>query len=348
MDFLQNVSLAGYSTMGLGGNAAYLAEVTARNDVTAALTWAQQNQLPTLMIGGGSNIIWSDNGYPGLVLINKIPGYTVLEEDDTNTYLTLGSGENWDSVVERSVSAGLTGIEALSLIPGTVGATPIQNVSAYGQEISNTLVSVEAFDTQSGGFLNLANSDCAFGYRTSRFKTTDRGRFYITGILLHLTKGNPEPPFYGSVQKYFEDHGVTQYTPAALREAVIAIRNSKLPNPSVVHNAGSFFINPLVSDDQLINLQAQFENLPHWELDNGGTKLSAAWLIEQAGFKDFHDKTTGMATWPLQPLVFVNEHAQHTADLLAFKLRVVGAVQSKFGITLQQEPELLPHETPSA
>jgi UDP-N-acetylmuramate dehydrogenase len=347
MDFLQNVSLADYSTMGLGGNAAYLVEVTSRNEITAALTWAQQRQLPTLMIGGGSNIIWSDSGYPGLVLINKIPGYIVLDEDETNTYLTVGSGENWDSVVERSVTAGLTGIEALSLIPGSVGATPIQNVGAYGQEISQTLVSVEAFDTQGGGFINLANSDCAFGYRTSRFKTTDRGRFYISGITLHLTKGNPEPPFYSSVQKYFEDHRVTQYTPAALREAVIAIRTSKLPDPSVVHNAGSFFANPVVSADQLINLSAQFENLPHWPLDDGSAKLSAAWLIEQAGFKNFHDEATGMATWPFHPLVFVNEHAQRTTDLLAFKQKVVDAVQSKFGVTLQQEPESLPHETPT-
>jgi UDP-N-acetylmuramate dehydrogenase len=244
--------------------------------------------------------------------------------------------------VERSVSAGLTGIEALSLVPGTVGGTPVQNVGAYGQEIAQTLTSVEAFDIQAGTLVNLAGSECGFGYRTSRFKTSDRGRFYITAITLHLTKGNPQPPFYSSVQQYFEDHAITDYTPAAMREAVIAIRTSKLPDPAVVHNCGSFFANPIIDAGQLAALTNQFESLPYWPLEAGGAKLSAAWLLEQTGFKDYHDDTTGMATWPTQPLVFVNEHAHSTADLLTFKQQVVGAVQAKFGITLQQEPELLP------
>lgn len=342
MDPQQNVSLAGYSTMGLGGTAAYLVEVTDRAGLQQALGWAKSRQLPAVMIGGGSNIIWSDAGYGGLVIVDKILGYKVFEEDDLNTYLTLGSGEPWDSVVEHSVAAGLTGIEALSLIPGTTGATPIQNVGAYGQEISQTLVSVEAFDTQANAFINITNRDCGFGYRTSRFKTTDRGRFYITGVTLHLTKGRPLPPFYGAVQKYFDEHSITDYTPAALRQAVIAIRTGKLPDPAVVHNAGSFFANPVIDAARLVELDNHFEQLPRWPLDNGGAKLSAAWLIEQAGFKDYHDAATGMATWPKQPLVLVNEHAHSTADLMAFKQKIVDAVQAKFGITLQQEPELLP------
>src|SRR5665213_1194358 len=248
MNILQNVSLAGYSTMGLGGTAAYLVDVTTRGEVVESLAWAKEHQLPTVMIGEGSNIIWSDAGYPGLVMIDKIRGYEVYQEDETNVYLTLGSGEPWDSVVERSVAAGLTGIEALSLIPGTAGATPVQNVGAYGQEISQTLTTLEVFDSQDGTFKTLAGSDCGFGYRTSRFKAADHGRFYISSLVLHLTKGNPLPPFYGSVQAYFEEHGVKDYTPAALREAVIAIRTSKLPDPAVVHNTGSFFANPIVDE----------------------------------------------------------------------------------------------------
>jgi len=328
--------------MRLGGVAAYLVEVTGRNEVQAALAWAAERQLPAIMIGGGSNIIWRDEGYGGLVIVNKIMGYESQAEDAVNCYLTLGSGENWDSVVARTVEAGLTGIEALSLVPGTVGATPVQNVGAYGQEISDTLVTVEAYDNQVGSFVNLANPDCAFGYRTSRFKTTDKGRFFITAITLHLMRGNPQPPFYGSVQKYFEDNGVTAYTPAALRQAVVAIRSAKLPDPAVINNTGSFFANPIVGADQLIALSSEFENLPRWPRDDGSAKLSAAWLIEQAGFKDYHDSATGMATWPRQALVFVNEQAKTTADLLAFKQKVVAAVKEKFGIELQQEPELLP------
>ena len=342
MDFKPDVSLSDYSTMGLGGSAAYVVEVKDRNQTRAAVQWAAERKLPTMMIGLGSNIVWRDEGFPGLVIVNRIRGFELLEEDETNRYLNVGAGENWDSVVERSVAADLTGIEALSLVPGTAGATPVQNVGAYGQEISDTLVSVEALDVQTGQILNIRGSDCGFGYRTSRFKTTDRGRFYITALTLHLTKGNPEPPFYSSVQKYFDEHQITQYTPTALREAVIAIRTAKLPDPTVVHNTGSFFANPIIGQDQLVNLRAQFDSLPYWPQDNGGAKLSAAWLIEQAGFKDYHDVVTGMATWPSQALVFINEHAKSTADLLAFKQKVVEAVQDKFGITLQQEPELLP------
>jgi UDP-N-acetylmuramate dehydrogenase len=341
MNFLQNVSLAGYSTMGLGGPAAYLVEVHSRQDVPAALQWAATSKLPAVMIGGGSNIIWGDAGYAGLVIVDRIPGYEVFDEDETNTYLTIGSGESWDAVVERSVAAGLTGIEALSMIPGSAGATPIQNVGAYGQEIADTLVTVEAYDTQASDFVTLRASDCGFSYRTSRFKTTDRGRFFITSITLHLTKGNSEPPFYSAVQKYFDDQGITAYTPAALRTAVIAIRSAKLPDPAVVHNTGSFFANPIVNEAQLLDLHNQFETLPAWPIDGGGAKISAAWLIEQAGFKDYYDKATGMGTWPQQPLVLVNHHAKTTADVLAFKQKIVDAVQAKFGIILVQEPEQL-------
>ncbi len=341
MNIVQNVSLKDHSTMGLGGQAAYLTEVSTRMEVLEALSWAQQNKLPAIMVGGGSNIIWKDEGFPGLVIVNDILRYEVFEEDESNVYLTVGAGEVWDSVVERSVAAGLTGIEALSLVPGKTGAVPVQNVGAYGQEISETLTTVEAFDTKVGDFVTLAGSDCAFGYRTSRFKTTDRGRFFITGISLHLMRGNPQPPFYASVETYFAAHNIKDYTPEALRQAVIAIRTSKLPDPTVVHNTGSFFANPIVSQDQIVSLQGAYENMPRWPAD-GGVKLSAAWLIEQAGFKNFHDPETGMATWPAQPLVLVNEKAKSTADLLKFKQKVVDTVHAKFGITLEQEPELLP------
>jgi UDP-N-acetylmuramate dehydrogenase len=343
MNFLQNVSLAAYSTMSLGGPAAFLVEIQRRQEVPEALAWAQARQVPAIMIGGGSNIIWGDSGYAGLVMVNKIPGFEVQSEDAPDFYLTIGSGEPWDAVVERSVALGLTGIEALSLIPGTAGATPIQNVGAYGQEIAETLVTVEAYDSRTGRLMLLDNQDCGFSYRQSRFKGADRGRFFITALTLHLTKGNPEPPFYSAVEQYFKDHGVTEYTPGALRTAVIAIRSSKLPDPAVVHNTGSFFGNPVIDESKLLGLKNQFESLPYWPLNGGGAKLSAAWLIDQAGFKDYYDESTGMGTWPKQSLVFVNHHAKTTADLLAFKQKVVSAVEAKFGITLQQEPELLPH-----
>ncbi len=329
--------------MGLGGAADYLLEISDRKVVAEAFTWARSRSLPVLMIGGGSNIVWRDEGFPGLVLVNRIEQFDQHDEDESSAYITIGAGENWDSVVERSVKAGLTGIEALSLIPGTAGATPVQNVGAYGQEISETLVSVEAFDTKTEGFVTLAAADCGFGYRTSRFKTTDHGRFFITSLTLHLTKGNPPQPFYATVQAYFDKHNVTEFTPSALREAVVAIRRAKLPDPTVVHNTGSFFANPIIDERALRQLQEAYTSVPYWETDKPGKiKISAAWLIDQASLKDVHDEQTGMATWPTQPLVLINEHAKKTADLLAFKQKIVDTIQSKFDITLEQEPELLP------
>lgn len=342
MYILENVPLSSYSTMRLGGPARYLSDITDRNEIPEALAWAEQHQVPVIMIGGGSNIIWKDEGFPGLVLVNKIERFETFNEDADNLYVTVGAGENWDAVVKRCVDGGFSGIEELSLIPGTAGATPIQNVGAYGREISEVLVTVEAYDTSARQFVNIPGRDCGFGYRTSRFKTTDRGRFMISAITLHLTKTPPQPPFYAALEQYFSQNQITAYTPQAVREAVIAIRSAKLPDPATVANNGSFFHNPVVQSDQLDTLLAQYPELPHWKKDDGSAKISAAWLVEQCGLKGVHDQETGMATWPNQALVFVNEKATQTAHLLRFKQKVVDAVQAKFGIILEQEPELLP------
>jgi UDP-N-acetylmuramate dehydrogenase len=343
LNIQSRVSLQGYSTMGLGGNAAYLVDVQNRFEVIEALSWAQEQNIPALMIGTGSNVVWRAEGFPGLLIVNRISRFEVFEEDEVNVYVTIGAGENWDAVVARCVSAGYSGIEALSLIPGTAGATPIQNVGAYGQEIANTLVTIEAFDTQARDYVTIAGTDCGFGYRTSRFKTADKGRFFITAITLHLMKENPTPPFYAAVDGYFREHGITEHTPQAVRDAVIAIRTAKLPDPAVVHNSGSFFANPIVAEGQLTQMMADVDGeVPHWAAGPSTVKLSAAWLIDQAGFKDFHDAKTGVATWPTQSLVLINEHAKTTDDLMEFKKTIVDAVQKKFEITLVQEPELLP------
>ncbi|HEX7963786.1 MAG TPA: UDP-N-acetylmuramate dehydrogenase [Candidatus Saccharimonadales bacterium] len=342
MDIRQNEPLSKHSTMRLGGTAAYAVDITDRFQVQQALAWAEQRNLPVLMVGGGSNIVWRDEGFPGLLIINRIAGYEEQQEDDENWYLHIGAGENWDDVVARSVSKGLTGIEALSLIPGTAGATPVQNVGAYGQEIADTLVSIEAYDRQAGQVVNIQSMECGFGYRTSRFKTTDRGRFFITGLTLHLLHRSPVPPFYGAVQTYFDEHNIHEYTPQVVRDAVIAIRQSRLPDPAQVANNGSFFANPIVDEGVLVQLQADYGAVPHWPVSDGRIKIPAAWLLENAGFKDMHDAETGMATWPAQPLVLVNEHATSAAQLLAFKKKIVDAVDAKFHITLEQEPELLP------
>ncbi|MBP9852475.1 MAG: UDP-N-acetylenolpyruvoylglucosamine reductase [Patescibacteria group bacterium] len=350
MNIQKNVPLSQHSTMRLGGEAAFLVTITTRSELKEAVQWARENQKPLMVIGDGSNIVWQDEGFDGLIIVNKITRFETYVEDARSHYITVGAGENWDSVVRRSVEAGLTGIEALSLIPGTAGATPVQNVGAYGQEVSQSIMSVEVYDCQTDQFANVPSELCGFAYRKSNFQTEFRGRYIISAVTFHLWADNPKPPFYRAVQQYLDENqfaGIV--TPKVIREAVIKIRQSKLPDPAKVANCGSFFGNPIVTSIELSDLRANFPEMPCWPLDDGGAKIPAAWLIEHAGYKDFHDQATGMATWAKQPLVLVNERARSTADLLAFKTQLVGAVRSKFGITLTQEPELLPHiDQPSA
>lgn len=348
---MENVPLSGYSTMRLGGPAAYLAEVHSVQEVAEAVAWAEEHRQPLVMIGEGSNIIWPDEGFKGLVLVNKIAGFELKPFDEQTAYVEVGGGENWDSVVERVVVAGYSGIESLSLIPGTAGSAPVQNIGAYGQELSQTLTTVQAYDLHERKMVTLRASECGFGYRTSRFKATDRGRFLITSITLCIRRASPQPPFYKDVEAYFKEHPVSDYTAQAVRQAVIAIRTAKLPDPANVANCGSFFQNPVISRDELDNLLEAHPELaqadpkwpqkPYWVLDDNRVKLSAARLMELAGFNDTHDAETGIGQWPRQNLILVNEKATTTTQLLAFKQKIVDAVQQKFGITLEQEPELM-------
>lgn len=338
---LKDVSLAKHSTMRLGGKASHLTEITDKEQIPEALAWAAKENLPVIMIGDGSNIVWGDKGFKGLILVNKILGFKISEHDEDEVYVQVGAGENWDKVVARTVAKDLHGIEALSLIPGTAGATPVQNVGAYGQDISQTLVSVEAYDAKLRSIVTLPAEDCGFGYRTSRFKTKDRGRFFITSLIFCLQHTNPKAPYYDAVQKYLDEQKITKVTPKVLRDAVIAIRSAKLPDPTKVANNGSFFANPIVTKARFEAVSQQYPDIANWPLKDGTYKLSAAWLIETAGYKNFHDLHTGMATWPTQPLVLVNEKAKSTADLLIFRNRIMNDVHHKFGVRLQQEPELI-------
>lgn len=328
--------------MRLGGITQYLVEITNKADLESSLIWAEQKDLPVIMIGGGSNIIWRDEGFSGLLLVNKIKGFETTDTTQEELFVTVGAGEDWDSVVERVTELGFSGIECLSFIPGSAGATPIQNVGAYGGEISTSLVNVEAYDRFNKGFVVIPADECGFGYRTSRFKTTDKGKFFITGITLRLTKTIPSPPFYASVQEYLQTNNISSVTPKIIREAVIQIRQAKLPDPKIVPNTGSFFTNPVIDSVMLKKLQRKHLSMPYWQINGGQAKLSAAWLIEQAGFKAVNDAETGISTWPTQPLVLVNTAAKTTADLIKFKLKVVLKVKAKFGVQLIQEPELLP------
>jgi UDP-N-acetylmuramate dehydrogenase len=190
--------------------------------------------------------------------------------------------------------------------------------------------------------VTIPNLDCNFSYRNSRFNSADRNRFMITGISLHLLIGNPQPPFYSALASYLEKHDIKDITPKTIREAVVAIRQSKLPDPKIVANNGSFFANPIIDKATFQALYNKYPDIAHWEVNDNQEKISAAWLVEKAGFKDYHDSETGMGTWPKHSLILINEHAKSTADLLKFKQKIIDGVKQLSGITLIQEPELLP------
>lgn len=340
MEPAQNVPLSQHSTMRLGGPAKYLMEITTPAQIEPAVAWAREKNLKIIMIGDGSNIVWTDAGWDGLVLVNKIAGFE-FQDQEFQTFVNIGAGENWDKCVERIVAAGLSGVENLSLIPGTAGATPVQNVGAYGKEIADTLVCVQAYDTVENKMVVIAKADCGFAYRKSRFNGVDKNRFLITSITLALTKTPPMPPFYGALQTYLSEHKITTYTPANIREAVITVRNSKLPDPAKVANCGSFFANPIIDQSTLETIKIKYPNIQYWEVEGNQAKVSAAWLLEQLGLKGYHEPNTGMAIWDKHSLVLVNEKAPNTAALLAFRDAIIQKVQEKFNITLKQEPELI-------
>ncbi len=338
MQLTFDVPLAPFTTMKLGGSARAFCLVASKQDLQEAIDWADTNNMPMFMIGGGSNIILSDSGWPGLVLKSEIKQFEVVEEDDY-CFITVGAGESWDSVVERTVNMGLTGIEALSLIPGTCGATPIQNVGAYGQEVSSTIVELEAYDTQLGEFVVLKNKECEFAYRDSRFKQREHGRFFIVSITFKLQKGQLQPPYYKALEQYMAEQNIKDYSPASVRAAVIAVRQSKLPDPTTVANTGSFFKNPIVSQTAFQQLQINYPNAPGWQTE-GGVKVPAGWLLETAGLKGYKH-SNGMGMYTQHALVMVNYSAKSSMDLFEFKDEIVAKVENMFGITLEVEPEII-------
>jgi UDP-N-acetylmuramate dehydrogenase len=284
-----------------------------------------------------------DEGFDGLVLRIRIPGFTVIADDVYSTTIKIGAGEIWDSVVKRTVDMRLTGIEAMSAIPGTAGAAPVQNVGAYGQEVADTLESLEAYDTETDQMVTLQNTDCQFSYRNSIFRDSQRGRYVITSITLKLSKNLPSPPFYDSLQKYLDANSITTYLHQTIRDAVIAIRSEKLPDPTQLPNTGSFFKNAIVEDWHLPDLQAIDPNVPFYDMGDKTYKIPSGWLIEKAGFKG--KLLHGMRVYEKNALVLVNESATTYADLASAREEIATGVRAMFRVEIEQEPlELPPRE----
>ncbi len=336
MELHANIPLKNYLTMRIGGPAKFMADVHSREELLAAVQTAKNQNLPLYVLGGGSNVIAHDEGFNGVVLRNRIMGFSVIKDEGSAVVLKIGAGEEWDSVVERTVAMNLTGIEALSGIPGTAGASPVQNIGAYGQEVAETLVELEALDTTTNAFVVLSNEQCGFSYRHSIFRGDAAGRYVIASITLKLYKSNPQPPFYAAIQAYFDQHNISIYTAKEVRTAALAIRADKLPDPVERPNSGSFFKNVMVEDWQLDSLVAEYPDMPRYDMGDKTYKVPSGWLIEQTGLKGallhgirVHDKNA---------LVLINESASGYHDLEAARDEIVRAVRDKFRLEIQQEP----------
>jgi len=336
MDIHTNIPLKNYLTMKLGGNARFMTEVHTKDEVAEICKNAKAKTIPFFVLGGGSNVIAKDEGFAGIVIRMRILGFEVIADDASSTTIKIGAGEEWDSVVKRSVDMRLSGIEAMSAIPGTAGASPVQNVGAYGQEIADTLQSLEAYDTQTDSFVTLANEDCGFSYRDSIFRGNEKGRYIITSITLKLSKNLPQPPFYDSLQQYLDQKGIKIYTADIIREAVMNIRFSKLPDPKSLPNTGSFFKNAIIESWQADMLRPNYPDMPMHDMGDGRFKIPTGWLIDKAGLKGqvFH----GMRVYDKNALVLVNESASSYQDLADAREEIAGKIRDMFRIQIEQEP----------
>jgi len=334
----RNVRLADYTTLKIGGWCDYFVAVKSRVAVKAVCDWAAEQDLRVFVLGEGSNVVVSDGSLHRLVLKVEIPGFETRAVDAATVRVTAGAGEHWDSVVERTVQLGLSGIEAMSMIPGTTGAAPVQNAGAYGQEIADTLAELEAYDMARREFVTLRAADCGFEYRTSKFRREWAGRFVITSVTLNLSKLPPKAPTYASLQRRLDEEGIAHPGLEQIRAAVTAVRGRILPDPGVVPNAGSFFKNPIVDAAKVAELEARFEHVPLYPYE-GNYKIAAGWLVEHCGLEG--REHFGLKLWEHHWLVITNPNGAEYDDLMKLVELIVRTVQKTFGIMLEPEPEFV-------
>ncbi len=331
----ENVSLKPFNTFGLEAGAKYFEEINNEDEVLNLLHQERFGAMPLLILGGGSNVLFTQD-FDGLVLLNRLKGIKILNETDSEILLEVASGEVWHDFVLHAVKNGWSGIENLSLIPGTVGAAPMQNIGAYGVEVKNVIEQVRylVLDTLQIETLNAAA--CEFGYRESVFKHDLKGKVFILSVQFRLSKGAFIPQIsYGAIQETLAEKQITNPSIQEVSEAVIAIRQSKLPDPAVLGNSGSFFKNPEIPEAQFNELKKKFETLPSYPTTPGFVKIPAGWLIEHAGWKGKRVGETG--SHAKQALVLVNYGNAEGYEVKALAFEIIADIQAKFGIRLSPE-----------
>lgn len=343
MNLLHNVDLTPLNTFGLQARARHFIELTDAAGLGKIVSMPEFDRNTVLWLGGGSNIILMQD-YDGLVVKTANKGIREIKRENGLVHIEAQAGEVWHEFVLHTLASGFSGLENLSLIPGTVGASPVQNIGAYGVEVKDLILSVHCFDLDSRRFIELSNADCRFGYRDSLFKQEGKGRYVITSVVFAL-KTEFEPNIrYGDLAAVVETLCRGRQPDAkTVSDAVCQIRSAKLPDPRILGNAGSFFKNPVVSAQTAASLAALHPGMPEYRQPDGSVKLAAGWLIDQCGLKGY--AKGGAAVHDKQALVLVNKHQATARDLYDLALHVKQTVEQRFGITLHTEPVWLPENS---
>lgn len=344
MHLQANISLKKYNTFGIDVLAKYFAAFDTVDTLGQLLQYkderanSQRNQTPILILGGGSNMLFTKN-FDGVVLKNELKGIELIHEDDQFLYVKAAAGENWHQFVLHCIHNNWAGVENLSLIPGNVGASPMQNIGAYGVEIKDVFHSLEAFHLTEKKIVTFNIADCAFGYRESVFKKKYKNQFVITSVTFRLSKQPKFNTSYGAIEQELEKMGVITPTIKSISDAVINIRSSKLPDPKVIGNAGSFFKNPEISSETFDQLKSAFPEIVGYQLANHNVKLAAGWLIEQCGWKGYRQGDAGCHA--KQALVLVNYGHAKGEEIFALSENIIYSVNKKFGVLLEREVNII-------
>lgn len=333
----ENIELSKYNSFGCKATARYFCIVKRKDEIDEAISWCTHQNKPYLLLGGGSNLLFTKD-FNGLIIKMEIKGIKLLKETPSEVLISVGAGENWHLLVKYCVQKGWGGIENLSLIPGTVGAAPIQNIGAYGVEAKDSIQAITAFDTQLNKWVVLQNKDCHFDYRNSLFKQ-EKNRYIITEVQFSLQKQPTLHTDYGAIREVLHNKQIKQASIEDISNAIIEIRTAKLPDPLVLGNAGSFFKNPTVSLELFNQLKQFHTNIVAFPISDTQYKLAAGWLIEQAGWKG--KKKGPVGCYEKQALVIVN-YAQATGkEIFDFSEEIIQSVQSQFGIQLEREVNIV-------
>jgi UDP-N-acetylmuramate dehydrogenase len=338
MKIHENYPLKDKNTFRIDAKAKWFAEVHSENEIKEFLCLNEFKSIVKLILGGGSNILFTGD-FPGIVIKNSIPGIKIIEENENSVLIEAGAGVIWDELVHYCVGRILGGIENLSLIPGTVGAAPIQNIGAYGQELKDVFETAEGFFIEDGGFRKFSKTECGFGYRDSIFKNELKGKFIITKIILRLSKTPVLNIEYGTIRAELEKLNLEEISVKDVSDAVSRIRKNKLPDPEEIGNAGSFFKNPEITELKFESLKKDYPDLIGYKLGNGSVKAAAGWLIEKCGWKGKRIGNTGAHA--KQSLVLVNYGNAAGKEILNLANQIKESVYKKFGIELKEEVNII-------